>query len=88
VTYKAYCPNTVNGKTPQASSVNKSLTIYDVNGKVLFNGSATLYQVKVGTPVTIDITNPNPNDVIVVWYIVNEGNFYFRIGYTYTEVVQ
>ena len=88
ITYEVYCPNIVNGKTTQASSVTKSLTIYDVNGKVLFNGLATLYQVKVGTPVTIDITNPNPNDVIVVWYIVNEGNFYFRIGFTYTQVVQ
>jgi len=92
ITYEVNCPNVVNvingKKTTEATPITEHLTIYDVNGKVLFNGSATLYQVKVGTPVTIDVTNPNPNDIIVIWYIVNEGGYYFRIGYTYTQVVQ
>jgi len=87
ITYQVYSPNIINGRMYQAPSVTKSLTIYDVNGKALFNGSVTLYQVNVGTPVTIDVVNPNPNDVIVVWYIVNEGGYYFRIGYAYTQVV-
>ena len=76
-----YWPNGTKSSAVQASS-----PIYDVSGKILYSGHVTLYKVNFNTPVTIVINNVNSNDIVIVWFIVNEGGYWFRVGYTYTGV--
>lgn len=68
-----------------ASSLSIS-TVYDTNGKILYQGKLPVYKVLFNTPLTIVVNNVNSNNIVVVWYIINEGGYYFRIAYTYTGV--
>ena len=66
----------------KAPAVQISSPIYDTSGKILYAGQATLYKVSFNTPLTITIDNVNPND-IVIWFIVNEGGYWFRVAFSY-----
>lgn len=70
----------------KASTVQISSPIYDTSGKILYSGQATLYKVNFNTPVTVVINNVSHNDIVIIWFIINEGGYWFRIGYTYTGV--
>ena len=79
--FSVYWPN-----GSKASAVQISSPIYDTSGKILYSGQVTLYKVSFNTPLTIVINNVNPNDIVIIWFIVNEGGYLFRVGYTYTGV--
>ena len=79
--FSVYWPN-----SSKASAVQISSPIYDTSGKILYSGQATLYRVNFNTPLTIVINNVNSNDIVIIWFIVNEGGYLFRVGYTYTGV--
>ncbi|BFH72944.1 hypothetical protein SJAV_08880 [Sulfurisphaera javensis] len=78
--FSVYFPN---GSTAPSYSVS---TIYETNGKILYGSGLTVYKVTFNTPITIVVNNVNKNDIVIIWFIVNEGGYYFRIGYTYTGV--
>jgi len=79
--FEVYCPNQV-----KASAIQISSPIYDTSGKILYSGQVTLYKVNFNTPVTVVMNNINSNDIVIIWFIINEGGYWFRIGYTYTGV--
>jgi len=76
-----YWPNGTKAQTIQISS-----PIYETSGKIIYSGQITLYKINFNTPVTVVINNVNPNDIVIIWFIINEGGYWFRIGYTYTGV--
>ncbi|MEM0373705.1 MAG: hypothetical protein QXL96_08305 [Ignisphaera sp.] len=80
--YSVYFPN-----GSKASVVPVSSPIYDTSGKVIYQSpQLSLYKVLFNTPVTIVINNVNPSNIVIIWFIVNVGGYWFRIGYTYTGV--
>ena len=70
--FSVYWPN-----GSKAPAVQISSPIYDTSGKILYSGQVTLYKVSFNTPLTIVINNVNPNDI---WFIVNEGGYWFRVA--------
>lgn len=72
----------------RAQTIQISSPIYDTSGKVLYqpSGQITLYKVTFNTPVTIIIRNVNSNNIVIIWFIMNVGGYWFRIGFTYTGV--
>ncbi|ARM76824.1 hypothetical protein [Acidianus manzaensis] len=78
--FTVYCPN---GSQASTTTLTK---ILDTNGRTLFQSEITAYKINFNTPVTININNVNPADIVIIWFIVNEGGYVFRIGYTYTGI--
>jgi len=79
--FSVYWPNGT-----KASAVQISSPMYDTSGKILYSGQVTLYKVAFNTPLTIVINNVSSKDIVIIWFIVNEGGYWFRIGYAYTGV--
>jgi|ECHhosMinimDraft_1075155.scaffolds.fasta_scaffold00199_8 hypothetical protein len=68
-----------NGKVASKTFVNK---VYDVSGNSLYS-SINGYSIPSNSPVTI-IVSVQKGQVAVVWVMVQNSNYWFRIGYTYT----
>ena len=81
VPFTVYLPNKV-----QASTVTGA-QIYDINGNELYQGKLLVYSIPANTPVTIDLYNvPNQGKgyYVVIWLMINNGLYMFRVGYAYT----
>jgi hypothetical protein len=81
VPFTVYLPNKV-----QASTVTGT-QIYDINGNELYQGKLSVYSIPANTPVTIDLYNvPNQGEgyYVVIWLMINNGLYMFRVGYAYT----
>ncbi|QGR18538.1 hypothetical protein [Stygiolobus azoricus] len=81
VNFKVYLPNGI-----QASAVTAT-RIYDINGNELYQGKLLVYTIPANTPVTINLYNvPNQGKgyYVVIWLMINNGLYMFRVGYAYT----
>jgi len=81
VYFTVYLPNKV-----QASTVT-STRIYDLNGNELYQGKLLVYSIPANTPVTIvlyNIPNQGKGYYVVMWLMINNGLYMFRVGYAYT----
>lgn len=81
VQFTVYLPN---GK--QASTVTAT-RIYDINGNELYQGNLLVYSIPANTPVTINLYNvPNKGIgyYVVIWLMIYNGLYMFRVGYAYT----
>jgi len=81
VSFTVYLPNKI-----QASTVT-STQIYDINGNELYQGKLMVYSIPANTPVTIKldkVPNQGKGYYIVIWLMINNGLYMFRVGYAYT----
>jgi hypothetical protein len=81
VYFTVYLPNKI-----QASTVT-STRIYDLNGNELYQGKLLVYSIPANTPVTIvlyNIPNQGKGYYVVMWLMINNGLYMFRVGYAYT----
>lgn len=81
VDFTVYLPNGI-----KASKVTAT-RIYDINGNELYQGKLLVYSIPANTPVTINLYNvPNQGKgyYVVIWLMINNGFYMFRIGYAYT----
>lgn len=81
VNFKVYLPNGI-----QASAVTAT-RIYDINGNELYQGELPVYTIPANTPVTINLYNvPNQGKgyYVVIWLMINNGLYMFRVGYAYS----
>lgn len=81
VHFTVYLPNKI-----QASAVTAT-QIYDINGNELYQGKLLVYSIPANTPVTIylyKVPNQGEGYYIVIWLMINNGLYMFRVGYAYT----
>jgi len=81
VYFTVYLPNKI-----QASTVTGT-KIYDINGNELYQGKLLVYSIPANTPVTINLYNvPNQGKgyYVVIWLMIYNGLYMFRVGYAYT----
>jgi len=81
VYFTVYLPNKI-----QASTVTGT-QIYDLNGNELYQGKLLVYSIPANTPVTINLYNvPNQGKgyYVVIWLMIYNGLYMFRVGYAYT----
>jgi len=81
VYFTVYLPNKI-----QASTIT-STQIYDINGNELYQGKLLVYSIPANTPVTIylyKVPNQGKGYYIVIWLMINNGLYMFRVGYAYT----
>jgi hypothetical protein len=81
VQFTVYLPNKI-----QASTVTGT-QIYDINGNELYQGKLLVYSIPANTPVTIylyKVPNQGEGYYIVIWLMINNGLYMFRVGYAYT----
>ena len=81
VNFTVYLPNKIQ------ASIYTSTQIYDINGNELYQGKLLVYSIPANTPVTINLYNvPNQGKgyYIVIWLMINNGLYMFRVEYAYT----
>lgn len=81
VHFTVYLPNKI-----QASTITGT-QIYDINGNELYQGKLLVYSIPANTPVTIylyKVPNQGKGYYIVIWLMINNGLYMFRVGYAYT----
>jgi len=81
VYFTVYLPNKI-----QASTITGT-QIYDINGNELYQGKLLVYSIPANTPVTIylyKVPNQGEGYYIVIWLMINNGLYMFRVGYAYT----
>jgi hypothetical protein len=81
VYFTVYLPNKI-----QASTITGT-QIYDINGNELYQGKLLVYSIPANTPVTIylyKVPNQGKGYYIVIWLMINNGLYMFRVGYAYT----
>ncbi len=79
LSFSVYLPN---GNEATQVTVDK---VYDVSGRQL-TGQVIAYEVPVNVPVTVKVNGVSSNDIIVVWFLYNSGNYFFRVGVSFTGV--
>lgn len=81
VDFTVYLPNKIQASTVTATQ------IYDINGNELYQGKLSVYSIPANTPVTINlykVPNQGKGYYIVIWLMINNGLYMFRVGYAYT----
>ncbi|MEM0278775.1 hypothetical protein [Metallosphaera sp.] len=71
-----------NGKPAESLTLNR---VYDLNGRLLYDGELKAYSVPFNSTVTLSVSGYQPGDVAVIWVMYGQG-YTFRIGYTFTGV--
>lgn len=64
------------------SPLTMALTVYDLSGKILYDGNTKVYEAYVGN---LELVCFKPGYYTVVWIIVKIDSKYFRIGYYVIE---
>jgi hypothetical protein len=79
--FTVYLPN---GKP--ASKVTISSPVYDLSGRTLLRSTITAYTVPTNVPFTVQVQGISKDQVLVIWFLWNTGNNWFRVAYSFTGV--